>query len=523
MAMVAPILAMVAGVLIALYLGKSVGQGNTFMVMAFFGATFGAAFILAARRHIWLLIPLCWPLTGSIGFLPLPFNVQELGVLTAFSVFLAQIAMKQFRGMGTKIDYLDVLLWINAGLIVVMFLKNPIGLAFLGTEQVGGRPYLKVLVGLLAFIVLKRIVIGPKLGYYFPLITLGPSFLVGIINMLTQIFPFLTPLIAPIYSGVNVESYLDEQVLNKEAGGLNIQGRYQGLTFIGPPLVTALIAYNNPFRVMSPMKPGHFAVLTFAVLCIGMAGFRNVFFATAITMIIAAYFWEKGIGVIKMSMVGLAAVVLIIATQAVVDLPRSIQRSLSFLPGPWNTEVAQGAKESTDWRVEMWVLALTSDKYIKDKVMGDGFGFSKEDLEIMRGSSFGGAGFIGEDNMKEAFMIQGSFHSGPVSSIRFAGAVGLVAIAALLIGISLYSVKVLREAWNTPFRPLAITLAVAAVYAPFAFIFIFGEYRNDLPNAFFACGMLKMTRNSIKQFLEEKRMDTNIPAPIPDPALRSAS
>jgi hypothetical protein len=87
-----------------------------------------------------------------------------------------------------------------------------------------------------------------------------------------------------------------------------------------------------------------------------------------------------------------------------------------------------------------------------------------------------------------------------VSTIRFAGYLGLLLIIALLVATAVYSTSILKRSWNTPYRPLAIILALGAIYRPFEFIFIFGEYRNDLPAALFTCGMLKLLGNSLRQY-----------------------
>lgn len=501
MAMLAPWFGMAIGLLIAFWLGRNVAQGQMTMVMAFFGATIGMTVVLTMRKHIWLLIPLCWPLAGNISVLPLPFNVQELAVMTAFAVFLAQVAMKQFQGVRGRVDYVDIFLWLNVAIIFLMYIRNPVGVSALGSENVGGRPYLKVAMGFLAFIILRRIVISPKLGHYFPLIMLGPNFIVAALGFITQVFPFLVPIIAPFYSGITVSTYVDQEFRGQVAEGLSVQtGRFQSLGKAGQPMIEALVAYNNPLRIMSPMSPGRFFLLCLATAFVFMAGFRSAFFEAGMTVLIAAYFWGGGMALFRTALLGIVGVAMLIAVQGVVELPRSVQRSLSFLPGAWNPQVLDGSKESTDWRIEMWKIALTTDRYIENKVLGDGFGFSQRDLAIMRTAGLGGQGFMGADEQKEAFMIQGSYHSGPVSSIRFAGAVGLLAIVAFMVAVAFYAVGVMRNAWDTPFRPLSIVMAVSCVYMPFHFLFIFGEYRDDLPTVFFNCGMLKLLVNSIRSY-----------------------
>jgi len=247
---------------------------------------------------------------------------------------------------------------------------------------------------------------------------------------------------------------------------------------------------------MSPEYPLLFAAFLCGIVMVFASGFRNQFVAIGFFVLFASYRWGGGLAVARALVLVLVGLLLLISIQAVRPLPFTVQRAISFIPGPWDDEVRFETRRSTDWRVEMWKLALTTDRYITDKVWGDGFGFTAQELSIMISGKLGGQGFIG-DSGQESFMIQGSYHSGPVSSIRFVGYVGLFIFLALRVAMIPYAMRVLRSAWGTPYQPMAMLLAMWCSYAPFGFIFVFGEYRNDLPNALFECGMLKMLHNSV--------------------------
>lgn len=523
------------GLAFAMWAGTAVAEGQTMILLAILGAVLGLIVVLGTGRSIWLLIPLCWPLSGSISLLPLPFSVRELAVFAAFGAFCAQVAMKQFKGiLKPPADYLDLFVGLNILIIVAMFLRHPVGVAALGGDTVGGRPYLLVATGLMAFFLLSRCLAAPKLAYWLPILMLGPNFIVALLSVLTYVFPPLAPVIAPFYSGITVSTYMQQEF---GTGGAEVpttlsEGRFQGLSSVGTPILMAMVAYYSPSKILGVFsRPWLFACLVFGFLSLSMAGFRSGLFQAIAYFLIATYLWERGIGIFRMILLGVTALALTIAVQSVIPLPNSIQRSLSFIPGPWSEQVKDGSKSSTDWRVEMWKIALTTDRYIQNKVLGDGFGFTAKELEIMRSADFGGTGFIGGEANMESFMVTGSYHSGPVSTIRFAGYVGLGAILMLQIAIAFYSVKMLRLAWNTAYRPLAIFLVLDAVYRPFHFVFVFGEYRGDLPQAFFTCGMLKMLHNSLrtnsKQDLRNKETDqpamTRKFSQIPQPALVGAN
>jgi len=488
------------GLALAFQMGKEVAANNYKFLAVIFGGGVVMLVVFTLQRHYWLLVPLCWALGGRLNWLPVPFSVQELAVFAAFGLYCVNSAMKRTGQARPTVNYLDFIILFNLAIIVEIWIRNPVGLAFMGSDRVGGKPYLTVAVGFMAFIVLRRSLSDPKLAYAFPLILLGPSIIVSILGTLTYVFPSLTPIIYPLYSGIDISSYMAEEYGGGGAATTIQEGRFQTLGQLGSMMIMALIAYQSPRKVMSPMAMGKFAILVAGLFFIGLAGFRSGFIQCAVTIIIASYFWDRGIGVVQMIFLGLISLTLLIALQGAVDLPKSMQRTLSFLPGAWNDSVKRDASGSSDWRFEMWETALTTDRYIKNKLLGDGFGFSKEDYQIMLSGGLGGQGFVGGEANKESFMIQGSYHSGPVSAIRFAGVLGLLTLLALQLALGFYSYGLMRRAWNTPLRPLAILLTLECVYRPFHFIFIFGEYRADLPSAFYQAGMLKMLENSLNLY-----------------------
>jgi hypothetical protein len=499
----------------AFMMGQAAAQGNFRFIGLVFGGGAGMLVVFAFRQYIWLLVPITWELSGRLGGLPLPFSIREICVMMAFGGLCAQVAMKQSRVVAPKVNASDVLLWVNIAVVAVMYLRNPVGVSALGGDTVGGRPYFGVIIGVLAYLVLSRQSLTPEMGYRFPIFIVGANLCLGLLNTLTYIFPPLVPIIHPIYSGVDISSYMSEEFEGQKATTSLSEGRFTGMGLAGIAILLLLISYYSPLRLISPMSPALFAGLGLCGIFIAFAGFRSRLALAAMFVFTATYFWARGNGVVRLLVLTITGVGLLLVAQNVVDLPRSIQRSLSFLPGNWNENVKRGAQESTDWRWEMWKIALTTDRYIQDKLLGDGFGFTRKELEIMFSASIGqGAGFLGEDNTKEAFMIQGSFHSGPVSAIRFAGYLGLALFLWLMIVNAQLAVRLLRQAWGTPFQPLAIFMATTAAIAPVFFVLIFGEYRSDLPNVFFGVGLLKLLQNSLAELPASATRTGGSPRPI---------
>ena len=146
----------------------------------------------------------------------------------------------------------------------------------------------------------------------------------------------------------------------------------------------------------------------------------------------------------------------------------------------------------------MWEVALTSDKYIHNKFLGDGFGFLRVDFENGLAMMMGQASANEGDLEQEQFLLDGDFHSGPVSAIRFVGIVGLILFLILIIKTSFYAVDVIKISMGTNYQTCALFFGIPAILSPFVYIFVFGDYRTDLFITLFSIGIMKLLEGSIK-------------------------
>ncbi len=95
------------------------------------------------------------------------------------------------------------------------------------------------------------------------------------------------------------------------------------------------------------------------------------------------------------------------------------------------------------------------------------------------------------------FIIRGSLHNGPLSSIRYGGFVGLILLTALMIVTAIYAVKVVRASVRTVYSPIAFFAAIPLIYEPFAFIAIWGAYDGAVAQYFLGLGMLNLINRSL--------------------------
>ena len=96
-------------------------------------------------------------------------------------------------------------------------------------------------------------------------------------------------------------------------------------------------------------------------------------------------------------------------------------------------------------------------------------------------------------------MLNGDFHSGPISTIRFVGFVGLALLLASFYYMLKMAISVIKYSKGTDFQFVSYFYSFPIIALPFIFIFVFGDYRVDFCAILFYLGMLEMIRNSIRE------------------------
>ena len=111
---------------------------------------------------------------------------------------------------------------------------------------------------------------------------------------------------------------------------------------------------------------------------------------------------------------------------------------------------------------------------------------------------------MSEDWQMEPFMIQGNFHSGPVTTIRVVGYVGLALFLPFLVALAFYAWNLAKMTRGSPFQFPALFMAVGTVLGPFYFVFIVGHFQDNLPDAIVGLGCMKMIKLSYLKWTESK-------------------
>lgn len=195
---------------------------------------------------------------------------------------------------------------------------------------------------------------------------------------------------------------------------------------------------------------------------------------------------------------GAMALVLLALTNLISPLPPNVQRALTFLPGTWEERYKLDSEQSTTWRVEMWKEVLTSERYIKNKWLGDGLGFSSEQLQQMAALQESTAtGVGGWDAHRESAMIAGDYHSGPVQTIRTIGYVGLLILLIGMVRLAIHAHRQILRCRNTEWFMTALFFGNSLIWMPIGWTFIFGSFTGGVSALLLGSAMIRLLENNL--------------------------
>jgi hypothetical protein len=342
--------------------------------------------------------------------------------------------------------------------------------------------------------ILSRVQITAFIAKIFPLFFVVPAWCVGILDVIGRLIPQTDPVLNSIYSGVGTGGATAAFQAEAELGTT----RMTGLLSAGISSVLAICAKYNPITLISPLYPQRVMMLAIAFGAIFLSGFRSAllfaFLAFLLSSILRGRLKDRWVA----AGAGALALILLISLQgSVLQLPLTMQRALSWLPGDWDEATVAGAEDSSRWRFEMWGWAWNDDRILRDKTWGQGFGLSIDDMNLIASSILAGEGggsrLGGSD--RENFMITGAFHSGPLSTIKFIGAVGLALYYPLMCYMAVLAWRLCKRARGTEAFTLALFVGIPIIYEPFNFIVVFGGLDSNYPQLLFWAGLLNMTSN----------------------------
>ena len=345
--------ALVLGLLSAVAIGSAVGGSDIRMVGAVFGISALLVSFVKLKTTIWVLLPISWFLTGRLGFLPLPLTVRDmcfLVVIGFFTLFFATRAVPWKRKLGS----LDYLIYINIFYLISVYVRNPVGTFVFQSELVGGRPYFEIALAFGAFAILSRVNLTPFIAKIFPLLFLIPAATISALEITARLIPTLAYPISLIYggvSGMSVGGVIQEETKVGET-------RITSLKDVGQIGVLALVSKYRPLTMVSPLFPLRALMLVMCLAAVFAAGFRSVVLIAGVYLFLSTLLRRSARDVWTGISLALLGIILLISLQgSTLQLPLTMQRALSWLPGDWDNEAVADAEGSSQWRFEMWEWA----------------------------------------------------------------------------------------------------------------------------------------------------------------------
>ncbi|MEI9863125.1 MAG: O-antigen ligase family protein [Limisphaerales bacterium] len=451
------------------------------------------------RWHHFLLIA-GWNFSMTIFFLPGTPPVWLL--LTAISLGISIL----HRTINSRAQFLHApeITWpILFFLAVILFtakMTGGIGLHSFGNATSGGKKYVTILFGIVAYFALTaQRIPAARVKLYIALFFLaGFSRAIGdLAAYLPRGFNFIFAFFPP--SGYNMESSI---------GSMNFNARYAGLGALGSAGVFMMLACYGVRGILLTGKPWRWVLFGLFIFCVPLGGFRSGVLGVVLVFT-CLFFLERVYRTTLMPVfifAGLIAVTLLIPFSE--KLPFNFQRSLSFLPIKISTAARMDADASKEWRLELWRQAYPLvPEYL---LLGRGYRISAGDLEQSTNPIFQ----AGKE--REAQIISGDFHSGPLSVIIPFGIWGVIAVLWLWIA-GLRALYLNFRYGDPSFRVFNTFLLASFISSIVMFLFIFGGIEGDLANYVSILGLSISINGGIRRPVPVTQTSMAVPAAPPRP------
>ena len=489
------ILVIVFAAFAAVYLGIAAATAQTEAILWVAGAL-AVAFILALGKNIWLLIPAGAVLGGGLNFLPGSPAPWWLAMAITVGIFCLRFAIRRTNEFTWRWNMIDLVIFIHILVLAQAYLRNPAGFSILGGSDgtIGGKPYFSHGAAIVCYVLLSMVKTDMRMFRIAAIVMICCAVFDGMAVLVGTFIPAIAAVGIQFYSGFSFRAAYTG------TGADVAEGRTTEGKAVGEDLGKAAFTLYRPLSTLNPLYLLRFSMMMVAVGAIMISGYRSAMGLLGLYFIVCSLIRRKYADVLACFAIGIIGLCMLmfIGTE---KLPKAASRILSVLPIPGlvDEQIAENANRSTDWRVEMWVLALTTDRYIFNKWLGDGFGIRKDEMEAVIDAAFGDKRASSGLDMQEVLMRRGSYHGFHVQTIRTSGYVGL-AVALIVLAVFW------RHAWNhiqyfrgRPEWGFVLFVCVPFLIYPFYAMLVFGDYRFGFPRYIIMAGFLKMLWN-IRRF-----------------------
>lgn len=340
------------------------------------------------------------------------------------------------------------------------------GVRVLGSASYGGRGYFYILAAAVGYFALGSKRINPSQQRLY----IGLFFLSGITGLLPNL----------VYSGgasfwwllrFLPTTFITEQIQADYTLSTSIW-RIAGLVVAAPALfywvlasygIRGLFVWRQPWRML-------LFILAWAA-CLA-SGFRSVLVLFGFVFLIQ--FFLEGLHRTRLLPVLVGAFTLIAALTLanIKSMPLVVQRSVSFLPIEVDPVARASAKQSTEWRIEMWLSVLP--EVPRHLLLGKGYSINPNDLQMSMESYSRGLGAS-----YQTAVTAGDYHNGPLSILIPFGLWGVFAFVWFL-GASIHYLYGNYRRGLPELRVVNTFLLSLFLARTVFFLLVFGVFYRDL-------------------------------------------
>jgi hypothetical protein len=418
---------------------------------------------LFLRWHYVLLV-LSINLSMTLFFLPghpsvfMPMLAISLGISV-----LQRCLNKDMRFISAP-QITKPLICLAAVVLVTAKLTGGIGLRSFGSDAMGGRGYIELFAGILAYFALTARRIPPqRAGIYIALFILPLcANVIGDLDIfLPSSFSFLYWFFAP-----NTYITSDSEI---NSGAM----RFGGVALMSQAIISLMLARYGVRGIFLSGKPWRTVALALFFVLALFGGFRSIIITCA--MIFLIVFFLEGMQRTTLLplflFIGLFAAVL--AVPFANKLPYIFQRSLAFLPLNIDPAARYDAESSSNWRFEMFDAILP--EVTSHLLLGKGYVLSQTDFQDISTSGFHA---LSADESNAA--LAGDYHNGFLSVVMPFGIWGLIAMVWFSIA-GCHALYCNYRYGDPALR--TINALLFAMFATHVFVFwspIFGSLHSDM-------------------------------------------
>jgi hypothetical protein len=372
--------------------------------------------------------------------------------------------------------------------ILQALLRNPVGLRALGGDTAGGKPYFLFIFAFIAYYLINASKPDLKSWRWAVILYIILGIMDGLIQASSAVVPEIAVAVGQIYSNVNFDNAMGQ--------GIGYQIDERRLSFLGQiGTILGLIACSfwRPMAAIDLTKPWRAVVAGIAVVCVLVSGFRGAAASLFVRFCVGSVIRKKKLDVVLVVVLAVLALVFVAGSGMSKRLPFGIQRVLTTVPIDMELDARaeSQAENSSKDRFEMWGIALGSDRYISNKILGDGFQFSAIEVNAMSEAMIEGSGF---DNISfvERSLEVGNYHGFHVETIRFTGVLGLLAATFALFVFAHCAWQAIKLHRDTKLWGYVIFICLPFLIHPFWYWLVFGSYRSGFPELIATSAMVKV-------------------------------